>query len=107
MITVSNCTIRYPEILAVDNFSVSLDNGKIYGLVGPNGAGKTTFLNCVAGSYKPTRGKVFLEGEETTGASADTMCQKGLSRTFQIPRPFSILGTWINANYSEHRKNNL
>jgi branched-chain amino acid transport system ATP-binding protein len=60
-------------------------------LIGPNGAGKTTFLNCVAGTYGPTAGTVRFKGKETTGDSPEEMCLRGLSRTFQIPRPFPKL----------------
>lgn len=97
---------NFGGLTAVNHVSLQVDAGEIFGLIGPNGAGKTTFLNCVAGSYKPTRGKVFLEGEETTGASADTMCHKGLSRTFQIPRPFPKLtaleNVMVGARFGAH-----
>jgi branched-chain amino acid transport system ATP-binding protein len=70
---------------------MDVEEGQIYGLIGPNGAGKTTFLNCIAGALNPSSGKVFFRGEETTGSSADVMCRKGMSRTFQIPLPFPKL----------------
>jgi branched-chain amino acid transport system ATP-binding protein len=60
-------------------------------LIGPNGAGKTTFINAVAGLNPPTGGKVYLFGEETTGLPPEKICRHGLSRTFQIPRPFPKL----------------
>ncbi len=75
-------------LTAVDHVDMQVEEGEIFGLIGPNGAGKTTFLNCIAGTYKPTAGTVRFLGEEATGAPADVMCRKGMSRTFQIPRPF-------------------
>ncbi len=75
-------------LVAVDHVDMRVQEGQIFGLIGPNGAGKTTFLNCLAGTYKPTAGTVRFLGEEVTGAPADVMCRKGMSRTFQIPRPF-------------------
>jgi branched-chain amino acid transport system ATP-binding protein len=75
-------------LIAVDQVDMRVQEGQIFGLIGPNGAGKTTFLNCIAGTYKPTAGTVHFLGEEVTGAPADVMCRKGMSRTFQIPRPF-------------------
>jgi branched-chain amino acid transport system ATP-binding protein len=82
---------NFGGLTAVNRVSLQVETGQIVGLIGPNGAGKTTFLNCVAGTYKPSAGKVLLQGKETTGASAEVMCRKGLSRTFQIPRPFPKL----------------
>lgn len=79
---------NFGGLTAVNRVSLQVDAGQIVGLIGPNGAGKTTFLNSVAGVYKPSAGTVRFMGEETTGASAEVMCHKGLSRTFQIPRPF-------------------
>jgi branched-chain amino acid transport system ATP-binding protein len=82
---------NFGGLTAVNHVSVSVKEGEIFGLIGPNGAGKTTFLNCVAGTYPPTSGKARFAGEDTTGAAADVMCRKGMSRTFQIPLPFPKL----------------
>jgi branched-chain amino acid transport system ATP-binding protein len=82
---------NFGGLTAVNRVSLQVEAGEIVGLIGPNGAGKTTFLNCVAGTYKPSAGTVFFRDKESTGASADSMCRKGLSRTFQIPRPFPKL----------------
>jgi len=79
---------NFGGLTAVNRVSLQVDAGQIVGLIGPNGAGKTTFLNSVAGTYKPSAGVVHFMGDETTGAPAEVMCRKGLSRTFQIPRPF-------------------
>jgi branched-chain amino acid transport system ATP-binding protein len=70
---------------------MSVKEGEIMGLIGPNGAGKTTLLNAIAGLDLATSGSVFFLGEETTNCSPEEMCHKGLSRTFQIPRPFPKL----------------
>ena len=82
---------NFGGLTAVNRVSLQVDAGDIVGLIGPNGAGKTTFLNSVAGTYHPSSGKVFFAGEETTGDTAESMCRRGLSRTFQIPRPFPRL----------------
>jgi branched-chain amino acid transport system ATP-binding protein len=82
---------NFGGLTAVNQVTMRVDSGEIVGLIGPNGAGKTTFLNCVAGTYRPSAGKVHFAGQETTGAPAETMCHHGLSRTFQIPRPFPKL----------------
>jgi len=82
---------NFGGLTAVNRVSLQVDAGDIVGLIGPNGAGKTTFLNSVAGTYHPSSGKVFFAGKETTGDTAESMCRRGLSRTFQIPRPFPRL----------------
>jgi branched-chain amino acid transport system ATP-binding protein len=82
---------NFGGLTAVNRVTLQVDAGQIVGLIGPNGAGKTTFLNCVAGTYRPSAGTVNFMGDETTGAAAEVMCRKGLSRTFQIPRPFPKL----------------
>jgi branched-chain amino acid transport system ATP-binding protein len=84
-------TKRFGGLIAVNQVSLHLEEGEILGLIGPNGAGKSTFLNAIAGLDPPTSGSVYFLGEETTGFSPQMMCQKGLSRTFQIPRPFPKL----------------
>jgi branched-chain amino acid transport system ATP-binding protein len=82
---------NFGGLTAVNRVSMDVEEGQIYGLIGPNGAGKTTFLNCIAGAYPPTSGEVYFLGEETTGAPANVMCRNGMSRTFQITRPFPKL----------------
>ena len=84
-------TKNFGGLTAVNRISMQVSEGEIFGLIGPNGAGKTTFLNSVAGTYPPSSGEVFFLGKNTTGASADDMCRRGLSRTFQIPLPFPRL----------------
>jgi branched-chain amino acid transport system ATP-binding protein len=82
---------NFGGLTAVNRVSLKVDDGEIIGLIGPNGAGKTTFLNCLSGTFKPSGGTVHFCGDNTTGARADVMCHKGLSRTFQIPVPFPKL----------------
>jgi branched-chain amino acid transport system ATP-binding protein len=89
-------TKRFGGLTAVNQVSMQIEEGQIYGLIGPNGAGKTTFLNSIAGKFSPTSGVVYFRGEETTGMPAEVMCKKGMARTFQIPRPFPGLTVFEN-----------
>jgi len=84
-------TKRFGGLVAVNQVSVTLEEGEIVGLIGPNGAGKTTFLNCIAGTYRPEEGLVSFLGKTMTGYSADVLCRSGMSRTFQISQPFPRL----------------
>jgi len=111
MIKTEKVVKNFGGLTAVNRVSMEVEDGEIYGLIGPNGAGKTTFLNCIAGTYRPTSGTVRFAGEDTTGKSADAMCKKGMSRTFQIPLPFPrltvlenvLVGAIFGAGSHDHR----
>jgi len=91
MIRVEDLHMHFGGIRAVDGTSLEIKKGSITGLIGPNGAGKTTLFNVVAGHYKPTSGKVFLDGEDVSGQKPHELFGKGLLRTFQIAHEFSTL----------------
>jgi len=91
MLETSEIVKNFGGLTAVNHVSMQVKDGEICGLIGPNGAGKTTFLNCVAGTYRPSSGTARFAGEDLTGAPADVMCRKGMARTFQIPLPFPRL----------------
>jgi branched-chain amino acid transport system ATP-binding protein len=79
---------RFGGLVAVRDVSLSVEQGRIFGLIGPNGAGKTTLLNLIAGVLNPEAGKILYQGEDIVALSSDRVCRKGISRTFQIARPF-------------------
>ncbi|MCB1385855.1 MAG: ABC transporter ATP-binding protein [Nitratireductor sp.] len=91
MIRVENLYKQFGGIHAVDGVTLEIAKGSITGLIGPNGAGKTTLFNVIAGAYKPTSGKVYLDGEDITGLEPHALFHKGLLRTFQIAHEFSSL----------------
>ncbi|RJQ65585.1 MAG: ABC transporter ATP-binding protein [Desulfobacteraceae bacterium] len=80
---------HFGGIKAVEDFSLSVEEGDIVGLIGPNGAGKSTLFNCVAGVYPPTAGEIFFRGEKIGGWKPWNLCRKGIARTFQIVKPFA------------------
>jgi branched-chain amino acid transport system ATP-binding protein len=81
-------TKKFGGLTAVNEVSMTLNQGDVLGLIGPNGAGKTTLINAISGLNPPTSGSVKMFGKDTTGLSPEKMCRLGLSRTFQIPSPF-------------------
>jgi len=91
MIKVNNLSKHFGGIKAVDKVNLHIKKGSITGLIGPNGAGKTTLFNLIAGLYKPTSGKIYLEDEDITGLDSHNLFHKGLLRTFQIAHPFPTL----------------
>ena len=88
MLEVSGVSRRFGGVAAVDAVSITVGRGDIVGLIGPNGAGKTTLFNCIAGTVRPTDGRILLEGIPIEGEPAHRRLARGLCRTFQIPRPF-------------------
>jgi branched-chain amino acid transport system ATP-binding protein len=78
-------------VRAVDGVEFDVAQGEIVGLIGPNGAGKTTLFNLVSGYLRPTRGTISLFGEDVTGSSPFRLARRGMSRTFQVMRPFPRL----------------
>jgi branched-chain amino acid transport system ATP-binding protein len=76
---------------AINHCSIEVEKGSIVGLIGPNGAGKTTLFNVITSMYKPDAGRVTFKGEDITGLRPDQICQKGITRTFQISRELKIM----------------
>ena len=87
LLVLQNVTKRFGGLTAVDDLSFAVEEGEILGFIGPNGAGKSTTFNCVTGTYPPTEGTVWYDGEDTTGDAAHVMVKRGLARTFQSFRP--------------------
>ena len=96
MITVNNLTKKFGGFTAVNNASLTIEEGSITGLVGPNGAGKTTLFNVIAGVYKPSMGSVYLDGKNISGLEPHQLFHKGLLRTFQIAHEFSTMSVREN-----------
>ncbi len=91
MIVVDDLHKHFGGFHAVDGASLEIAKGSITGLIGPNGAGKTTLFNVIAGRYKPTSGRVLMDGEDITGLPPHDLFHKGLLRTFQIAHEFGSM----------------
>ena len=88
LLETKNVTKRFGGLTAVDDVSIQIEEGEIYGIIGPNGAGKTTFLNCISGFYAPEEGKVYFEGKDITGFAQHKINHLGIARTYQTVRSF-------------------
>lgn len=92
---------EFGGITALDGADIQVADGEIVGIVGPNGAGKSTLFNCVMGVHKPTAGSCFLDGTEITGMRTPAVVQRGIARTFQIPRVYPELTVRENMRVSQ------
>lgn len=88
LIQTQKLTKQFGGLVAVNQVDFSLQRGEVRGLIGPNGSGKTTMINLITGVYEPTAGKVFFENTDITGWTPNRVAQRGILRTFQIPRLF-------------------
>jgi branched-chain amino acid transport system ATP-binding protein len=91
ILKVEDVTRSFGGIRAVDGCTLTVREGSITGLIGPNGAGKTTLFNVITGFLKPTSGRITLRDERIDGLVPHQIFQKGVVRTFQIPRQLTTM----------------
>jgi branched-chain amino acid transport system ATP-binding protein len=84
-------TKAFGGIRAVDRCTLAVRRGTITGLIGPNGAGKTTLFNLIVGLYAPDDGTITFNGRRIDGRPAYEIVERGVVKTFQIPREFRRL----------------
>ena len=96
LLDVTNLSISFGGLRAVDNFNMTIEKGELYGLIGPNGAGKTTVFNLLTGVYKPNEGKIKLDGEDITRKNTIEINHAGIARTFQNIRLFKKMSVIDN-----------
>lgn len=87
---------HFGGVRAIDNFSLKLEAGTIYGLIGPNGAGKTTIFNTITGIYRADAGDIFFKGKNITKIQPHMAAKLGIARTFQNIRLFGTLSVKTN-----------
>ena len=102
LLEVRNIGISFGGLKAVNDFSLTIEKGQLYGLIGPNGAGKTTVFNLLTGVYKPDAGYIFLDGKNLTGKKTIEINQAGIARTFQNIRLFKELSVLDNVKAGLH-----
>jgi branched-chain amino acid transport system ATP-binding protein len=106
LLEASGVTVRFGGLTAVNGVDFHVEQGEIVGLIGPNGAGKTTFFNAISGFRFPDAGAVAFEGANILGLKPHKISRMGMSRTFQIVKPFpemSVLDNVMMGAFSVHR----
>ena len=91
LLTIDNLGKRFGGFVALDGITLQVKAGERLGLIGPNGSGKSTLVNCICGTLQNEVGSVSFDGQRLNGLNAHQRTRRGLSRTFQLPRPFASL----------------
>ncbi len=111
ILEVSNLTMDFGGLRALDNLNIEIHEGEIVALIGPNGAGKTTFFNCITGIYMPTGGDIFISPPKArsskkrvriNGLKPNIVTEKGMARTFQNIRLFQNMTVLENVMMGRH-----
>jgi branched-chain amino acid transport system ATP-binding protein len=93
---------RFGGLTALDDVSIVIERGQIFGLIGPNGAGKTTFFNLLTGLYEPDGGECLLEGKPLDLRQSHEVARAGIARTFQNIRLFANMSAIENVMVGRH-----
>ena len=102
LLSVCHMTKRFGGLTAVDNVSLSINQGEIYGLIGPNGAGKTTCFNLITGLYPADSGEFAIGGEAYFPKNIEKVTAAGIARTFQNVRLFNNMSVLENVMVGRH-----
>ena len=102
LLSVVGVTKRFGGLAALEDVSLTVRTGEIYGLIGPNGAGKTTLFNCMTGLYTVTSGQVLLAGAPVHNRKPHEIVQRGFARTFQNIRLFANMTALENVMVGRH-----
>jgi branched-chain amino acid transport system ATP-binding protein len=106
MVNVSDLTMRFGGLTALDKLSMHIEEGEILGLLGPNGSGKTTFFNVLTGLYKASSGSIVFNGKDVIGQSPQAIYRSGVARTFQRSRlslPLTVFDNIVIGDYHHMR----
>ncbi|MCV3310188.1 ATP-binding cassette domain-containing protein, partial [Leclercia adecarboxylata] len=102
LLTVRNMSKRFGGLTAVDNVSLSINKGEIYGLIGPNGAGKTTCFNLITGLYPADSGEFAIADTPYFPTQIEKVTAAGIARTFQNVRLFNEMSVLENVMVGRH-----
>jgi len=96
ILQIKEVTKAFGGILALNRISFDVHEGDVLGIIGPNGSGKTTVVNCITGFIKMSSGKVYFRGKDISGKPPHKIADMGVTRTFQIMRPYYSLPAYKN-----------
>ena len=102
ILEVEGLGIDFGGLTAVGGVSFGVGSGEIVSVIGPNGAGKTTLFNMISGIYRPSRGRIMLEGRDITGVASHKLAAMGMSRTFQNLMVFQQMTVLQNVMAGRH-----
>ena len=91
LLVVDHISKRFGGLLATNDVSFHVKKGEILGIIGPNGAGKSTLFNLITGFYPVDSGTITYKDHRIDGLTPDKICKMGITRTFQVARPFGGL----------------
>ena len=95
---------NFGALAALADVSLNVKQGEVRAVIGPNGAGKSTLFNVIAGTLKPSGGQVIVNNEDLTGMRAQAICQRGISRTFQLSALFPEMSAFDNVRLAAQGK---
>jgi branched-chain amino acid transport system ATP-binding protein len=106
LLSLKDLTKHFGGLVAVQNLDVEIHSGEVLGLIGPNGAGKTTVFHLISGFLKPSKGEIFFKNQPLIHLKPHQICEVGISRTYQIVRPFLNLTVLMNVMLGRYVRNN-
>jgi len=104
LLELEHVTRHFGGLVALDDVSLSVEQGEIAGLIGPNGAGKTTAFNVITRLYKPGSGTVTFDGESLLDTPAHGVIRRGIARTFQNVELFETMTVRENILVGAHSR---
>ena len=104
ILEISHVSKYFQGLVAINDLSMKVKKGQIYGIIGPNGAGKTTLFNCITGIYRPEIGQILWKGKDIKGISPYKIAELGILRTFQTIRLFAEMSVAENIMSGRHIK---
>jgi branched-chain amino acid transport system ATP-binding protein len=99
---IRDLTLRFGGLMALNGISLKADDGELVAIVGPNGAGKTALLNCINGVYRPSIGRIILDGEDITDVPVDRIALARVGRAFQHAELFPHMTVTENLLVGRH-----
>jgi len=104
LLACEDLSMRFGGLVALNQLSLSVNEGEVLGLIGPNGSGKTTFFNVITGIYQASEGRVDYRRQDLTQMKAQEIYRAGVTRTFQRSRLCLPLSIFDNLMIGNHRR---